>query len=91
MCKLQGSGHMCTLPSKCGSPLHVYRKDTLQNQSVEIRGLIQVGVNVTASTGTPGKKNRPSRPRGGPVQPVRLHWCTHWSNVTLLCFAYNID
>ena len=56
-----------------------------------LRGLIQVGVNVTASTGTPGKKNRPSRPRGGPVPPVRLHCCTHWSNVTLLCFAYNID
>ena len=56
---------------------------------ITIRGLIQVGVNVAASSGTPGKKNRPSRPRGGPVQPVRLHWCTNLSNVTPLCFAYN--
>ena len=40
---------------------------------VSSRGLIQVGVNVAASAGTSGKKNRPSRPRGGPVQPVLQH------------------
>ena len=36
---------------------------------------IQVGVNVTVSSGTPGKENRPRRPRSGSVQPVRTYIC----------------
>ena len=46
---------------------------------------------MTASSGTPGKKNRPSRQRGGPVQPVRLHECTKLSNVTLFVFGLKLS
>ncbi len=55
------------------------------------RGLIQVGVNVTASSGTPGKKNRPSRQRGGPpvgrFSPSAYTGVHNLSNVTPLCFV----
>ena len=55
------------------------------------RDLIQVGVNVTVSSGTPVKKNRqsPSGQRAGSARPSQRAptLCTNLSNGTPLCFG----
>ena len=77
-----------------GIELLVSSRDTHSSASVGSSDHRQAGVNVSASSGTTIKKNRPSPSarRAGSAQPPRRTptLCTDLSNVTILCFDYNI-